>query len=33
VTAEPLPAWEETAEEVSAWDRWWGDRDTDRDEE
>jgi hypothetical protein len=31
MTAEPLPGWEETAEEVAAWDRWWGDRDTDTD--
>lgn len=22
----PLPPWEETAEEVAAWDRWWGER-------
>jgi hypothetical protein len=33
MTAEPLPEWEETAEEVAAWDRWWGDRDTDQGEE
>ena len=33
MTDQPLPAWEETAEEVAAWDRWWGDRETDTDQD
>jgi len=28
---QPLPAWEETVEEAAAWDRRWGERDTDFD--
>lgn len=29
----PLPAWEETPAEVAAWDRQWGDREYDTDDE
>lgn len=29
----PVAWWEETIAEAAAWDRWWGERDTDTDEE
>ncbi|MFJ2110607.1 hypothetical protein ACIOEX_01540 [Streptomyces sp. NPDC087850] len=31
--APPLPPWEETLAEVTAWDRWWDARDDDNETE